>query len=100
MEGSTDTDLTIYITFLQDSQPVHTVFLGGSNIMYFDKKGYGVGDFSNASEIRIMEQLMSSIENISEKRPSFVDSLKGVVPEAVVLQELNGIQTASNTHNQ
>ncbi len=100
MEGSTDTDLTMYITFLQDSQPVHTVFLGGSNIMYFDKKGYGVGDFSNASEMRIMEQVMSSFENVSVKCSSFVDSLKEVVPEAVVLQELNSIQTASNTHNQ
>lgn len=91
MEGSTDTNLTMYIAFLQDSQPVHTVFLGGSNIMYFDKKGYGVGDFSDASEIRIMEQVMSSLENVSEKRSSFVDSLKENIPEAVVLQELTGI---------
>lgn len=75
MEGSTDTDLTMYITFLQDSQPVHTVFLGGSNIMYFDKKGYGVGDFFNASEIRIMEQVMSSFGSVSEKCSTFVVSL-------------------------
>lgn len=62
MVGSTDTDLSIYITLLQDSQPLHTIFLGGSNEMYFDQRAYFVGDFSNASELQIMNKVMSLFE--------------------------------------
>lgn len=59
MIGSTDTDLTMYITLLQDSQPLHTIFLGGSNVIYLDQRAYFVGDFLNASELQIMNKVMS-----------------------------------------
>ncbi len=59
MVKSTDTDLSIQISLFQDSQLLHTIFLGGSNVMYFDQKSYFVGDFSNASELQIMNEIMS-----------------------------------------
>lgn len=63
MVGSTDTDLSIYLTLFQDSQSLHTIFLGGSNKMYFDQKAYFVGDFSNASELQIMNRILLLFKN-------------------------------------
>lgn len=62
MEGSTNTDVSMYITLYQNSQVLHSIFLGGNNKMYFDKKAFFMGDFSNKSEQQIMKELYAALK--------------------------------------
>lgn len=54
MLGDANAQFSIFISLFQDEEPRHSIFLGGNNMMYFDKKEFFLGDFSNASELQIM----------------------------------------------
>ncbi len=63
---------------------------------FFEKEGYvyhlwfDKDVLSDEMEEQITDQVMSSFETVPKTQSSFVDSLKEVIPEAVVLQELTG----------
>ena len=57
--------------------------------LWFDKDV-----LSDEMEDQITDQVMSSFETVSKTQSSFVDSLKEVIPEAVVLQELRHLNSA------
>lgn len=63
MVGDTNAEFSIFITLFQDGEAKHSIFLGGTNKMYFDKKEFYVGDFSNATELQMMDQIYAIIGN-------------------------------------
>lgn len=65
MLGDANANFSIFITLYQDSLPRHSIYLGGNNMMYFDKKEFFLGDFSNASELQIMNDIYKLFSEVS-----------------------------------
>lgn len=62
MVGDEDAEFSIFITLFQDGEAKHSIFLGGTNNMYFDKKEFYMGDFSNTAELQLMNQIYAIID--------------------------------------
>lgn len=63
MLGDANAQFSVFISLFQDEQVCHSIFLGGNNLIYFDKKEFFLGDFSNESEMQIMNEIYKLFQN-------------------------------------